>query len=110
MKTTFLSIVVLLLVGCSSKPKVDYMKLEQNQSLLTALKEEPNVKEAIITEANVLYVSVSDDGTPRDGYAEYLCAIVGENQASPFKVKVVKSGTAGKKHGYGELLGESTCK
>lgn len=39
-------------------------------------KDEIKFKEAIITEANVLYISVVDDGTKRDGLASYFCEIL----------------------------------
>lgn len=95
--------------GESEKPKNNL----GNTRALTEIKKEPKVIEAIITDVDVLYVSVSDDGTDRSGYASYLCEILRENKASCNRVKVVKAGTT--KHpkadnAYGILLGESWCK
>ncbi len=44
-----------------------------NTSLLNEIKQEPKVKDAVITDAGVLYVAVLHDGTNRTGYANYLC-------------------------------------
>lgn len=84
-----------------------------NQKALAEIKKEPKITEAIITDANVLYVSVVDDGTKRDGYAQYLCQVLAEYNATTKWVKVVEAGTAGKEgadNAFGVLLGESHCK
>lgn len=85
---------------------------DSNQSLLEMVRKEPKVKEAIITDANVLYVSVLDDGTKRDGYASYLCELVRETKSSVNRVKVVKVNSTNdpkRENSYGVLLGESWC-
>ena len=76
--------------------------LGQNSDLI---KKEPKVKEAIITEANVLYVSVIDDGTRRDGYASYLCEILREKKAKAQIIRDtleegLKKGKAQKRDGH----------
>lgn len=79
---------------------------------LSAIKKEKKVKEAIITDANVLYASVVDDGTRRDGYAEYLCQVL-KDYGVPMRVKIVKFGSKNdpkRDNAYGVLLGESWCK
>lgn len=40
---------------------------------LTDLRGEPKIVEAMFTGASSLWVSVRDDGTNRDGFAEYVC-------------------------------------
>jgi len=82
------------------------------QAALNAVKKEKKIKEAIMTEANVLYAAVLDDGTRRDGYAEYLCNVLKEYGVK-MRVKVVKFGSTNspkKDNAYGILLGESWCK
>jgi len=84
-----------------------------NKKALEEIKKEPKITEAFLNDANVLYVSVADDGTRRDGYAQYLCGILKENQASCRWVKVVKAGSVKDPkadNAYGILLGESNCK
>jgi hypothetical protein len=79
---------------------------------LTEIRKEPKVKEAIITDANVLYVSVEDDGTKRDGYAEYLCQILKEHKSNINWVKITKVGSTkdpNRDNAYGVLLGEAHC-
>ncbi len=83
-----------------------------NEKALIEIRKEKKVKEAIITEANVLYVSVADDGTRRDGYAEYLCQILKENGSNINWVKVTKVNSTNdpnRDNAYGVLLGESHC-
>ena len=83
-----------------------------NKKALEEIKKEPKITEAFLNDANVLYVSVADDGTKRDGYAQYLCGILKENQASCKWVKVVKVGSMKDPkadNAYGVLLGESRC-
>jgi len=83
-----------------------------NKKALEEIKKEPKITEAFLSDANVLYVSVADDGTPRDGYAQYLCGVLKENQASCKWVKVVKVGSMKDPkadNAYGVLLGESHC-
>jgi aspartokinase len=83
-----------------------------NDKALIEIRKEKKVKEAIITEANVLYVSVVDDGTRRDGYAEYLCQILKENGSNINWVKVTKVNSTNdpnRDNAYGVLLGESHC-
>ena len=84
-----------------------------NEKALIEIRKEKKVKEAIITEANVLYVSVADDGTRRDGYAEYLCQILKENGSNINWVKVTKVNSTNdpnRDNAYGVLLGESHCR
>lgn len=101
---------VVILSAFSSDEKV---KDPGNEAALIAIKKEAKVKEAMITDADVLYVSVNDDGTKRDGYAEYLCGILRDHRAKATLVKVVKvnSTTDPKRdNAYGVLLGQSSCK
>lgn len=51
-------------------------ELQANEKALSEIRKKKKVIEAIITDANILYVSVKDDGTKRNGYAEYLCQIL----------------------------------
>lgn len=79
---------------------------------LKKIKAEPKVLDAVITDSNVLYASVKDDGTRRDGYAEYLCQVLKESGLSNTAVKVVKYNStkdAKRDNAYGVLLGQSSC-
>lgn len=83
-----------------------------NITALEEIKKEPKVKEAMITDADVLYVSVEDDGTNRNGFAQYLCEILNEHKATTKWVKVVKVNSINdpnSDNAYGVLLGESHC-
>lgn len=77
------------------------------------MKAEPKVKDFVLTDANVLYVSVIDNGTNRDGYADYMCSVMREAHVNVLKVKVVKLGSQKdpkRDNAYGIKLGESQCK
>jgi len=84
-----------------------------NKAALQEIRKEAKVKEAIITEADVLHISVEEDGTRRDGYAQYICEILREHHATTNWVKVVRVGSTNdpnKDNAYGVLIGESHCK
>jgi hypothetical protein len=84
-----------------------------HNELLAQVRKEPRIIEAIVTDANVLYVSVLDDGTRRDGYAAYLCEVLSDFNTDVDHVKVVKYNShndADRDNAYGILLGEYWCK
>jgi hypothetical protein len=73
------------------------------------MKDEPKVKDFVLTDANVLYVSVTDDGTNRNGYAQYLYYEVKSANIKIFKVVVVRLGSQKdpkRDNAYGVKLGE----
>lgn len=78
------------------------------------IQSEPQVLDAVITDAQVLYVVVRDDGSRRDGYASYLCQTRSDYTGSNWeRVKVVQVNTFNhpeRDNAYGVLLGEAWCK
>jgi len=90
---------------------IESSSIKSNSDILKLVKSEPKVRDATITSADVLYVSVVDDGTSRDGYASYICETI--RGGSVNHVKVVKFGSINdpnKDNAYGIVLGESYCK
>lgn len=93
-------------------------KAAQDQRLVDekvrdAIYQEKKVKEVLLTDANVIYVSVLDDGTNRDGFAEYICQVAKEAGSQSNEVKVVKFGSTNspqRDNAYGVLLGKARCK
>ena len=76
------------------------------------MKTEPSVKDFVLTDANVLYIAVADNGDNRNGLAEYFCQQLKDNQISVNWVKIVRYGSQNdpnKDNAYGILIGESTC-
>ncbi len=75
---------------------------EAQQKFLTYLTKsgkEPKVKDATWATGRNLYVGLIDDGTRRDGYAEYLCTVAADFGLKPDLIKavdVVKVARAGK--------------
>lgn len=109
---SFLALSLLIFLAFASEESEDPTKNKENITALEEIKKEPKVKEAIITDANVLYVSVDDDGTNRNGFAEYLCEILNEHKATTKWVKIVKINSINdpnSDNAYGVLLGESNC-
>lgn len=100
-------------LGCSSEATTTTTETSPaNEEVLAAMMAEPKIKDAYINDANVLYVQVADDGTKRDGYAEYLCQVAKDKGVSLFKVRVMKVNTfndPNRYNAYGVLLGETTC-
>jgi|TARA_R110002033_G_C3894949_1_gene239255 hypothetical protein len=109
---SFLSLSLLIFIAFASEESEDPTKNEANITALEEIKKEPKVKEAIITDVNVLYVSVEDDSTNRNGFAQYLCEILNEHKATTKWVKIVKFNSINdpnRDNAYGVLLGESNC-
>jgi len=135
LKTVALLIVIILATGCGKTKKtnkssnnvktqneikiepkkneeIKQIKISNNIKALDEIKAEPKIKEALITDANVLYVTVEDDGTNRNGYAEYLCQLLNDYKATANWVKVIKVNSTkdiNRDNDYGVLLGESHC-
>lgn len=94
----------------SSKATINYDSI--NRVALQKIKEEPKVKDAVITDAKVLYASVIDDGTIRNGYADYLCIVLKEEKSNVERVKIIAYGTSKspkRDNAYGILIGETWC-
>lgn len=107
----FITFTSILIIGCGKtiKPLED----PNNKIALIEIKKEPKIKDATITDDNVLYVSVEDDGTVRNGYAEYLCQVLREYNATTNWVKVVKVNSSkdfNSNNNHEVLLGEAHCK
>jgi hypothetical protein len=107
----------LVFIGCiscgDSAPVEKPQDNANNKSALEEIRKEKNITEAFINDANVLYVSVADDGTKRDGYAMYLCNVLAEHQATTKMVKVMKVNSINDPNAtnaYGVQLGEALCK
>lgn len=107
----FLSLlIVFAIASCKSGKPEDN---PNNKAALEEIRKEPKVVEAMMNDTDVLYVSVYDDGTRRDGYASYICQILKEHSSTISRVKVMKAGSTNdpnKDNAYGVLLGESFCK
>lgn len=84
-----------------------------NDAFLAEVKKEPKVLDATITSANVLYVSMANNGSRRDGFADYLCQVKSDFNTTVTRIKIVAHGTAkspDRDNAYGILIGESNCR
>ncbi len=87
-------------------------EVKDNKKLIEVIKQQKKILDYVITDANVLYVTLADDGTSRNGYASYLCQEVKDTNSSVTRVKIVKLGSQNdpnKDNAYGVLLGECYC-
>lgn len=65
---------------------------EQLNNVLKEVKAEPKVIDAVwnnLSPGEILYVGVKDDGTRRDGYAEYICQILFSHDFKGSEVHIV---------------------
>lgn len=79
------------------------------EKLKTLMKDEPKVKDYVLTDANVFYASVLDDGNNRNGYANYLYYLLKEEGIKVYKVVIVKLGSQKdpkRNNAYGVFLGQ----
>lgn len=79
------------------------------EKLKTLMKDEPKVKDYTLTDANVFYVSVLDDGNNRNGYANYIYYLLKEEGIKVYKVVIVKLGSQKdpkRDNAYGVFLGQ----
>jgi hypothetical protein len=109
-------IILSLPKGKKETPTQSYApsRIENNtEKLKLLMSKEPSVKDFVLTEVGVLYISVSDDGTRRDGLAEYFCQTMKDESINIKRVKIVKFGSSkdpNRDNSYGVLLGECWCK
>lgn len=97
--------------GRSNKKNEEY-KSDDNSELLRVIKSEPKIYNAVITKEHALYVSVLDDGTSRNGYAQYICEVVRDFNTDISTIKVVKHNSIKSSEDivYEPMLGQSQCK
>jgi hypothetical protein len=96
--------------GTEEDPLQNKNNLEALEDVKTAFGEK--IQEAIITEANVLYVSVEDNGVDQTRFAETICNLLSKHNATTKMVKVVKVNSSNEPNAdnaYGVLLGETFC-
>lgn len=109
MKNLVVCLFAFALFSCGSGSGPSKEDIEKVNVLMKA---EPRVKDHVFTEVRVLYVAVIDDGTSRNGYAEYMCQVLRDAKIEAFKVRVIKFGSQKdpkRDNAYGILLGEAQC-
>lgn len=110
---TFVTVLLFALVALTACSSSNPMDNPNNKAALAELKKDPFIKEAILTDADVIYVSVDDATKNKTAYAELLCDILKKNNATSGMIKVVKYGSTNDPNAdnaYGILLGYAMCK
>ena len=86
---------------------------EQKEKILQLVKSESKVKDAIFPNSSdsLLYVGVYNDGTRKDGFAEYLCLSINQKVKLPHQIyiKIVDYQDILQKKGFREI-GSFFCK
>lgn len=107
MKTKIICLSILLSLSfCVSAQKADIKKIKE------VIKEWEEVKDVVLTDVNILYVAILDDGIKKDVYADYICTALKSKGIKVDMVKVVKYGSMKdpkRDNAYGILLGKSFC-
>lgn len=86
-KIILLLITLFLTIACSNKPDIPEKKKQQaiqyfkTQELIT--------KDSTWTDKRTFSVGVIDDGTKRDGYAEYVCQTLADMDIHEVRVRVI---------------------
>jgi hypothetical protein len=102
-KLTFVLLMLTITAVCFAQPATVKEKLKN------LMKDEPKVKDYVLTDVNYFYASVTDDGTNRNGYAEYLYYTLKSEGIIINKVIIVKYGSQKdpkRDNAYGIKLGE----
>ena len=63
------------------KPTKDEIKAKEalKSKVKNILIKEPKIKDVLWSSDNILQIGIFDDGTNRNGYAEYICLVLNEN-------------------------------
>ena len=107
-------ILTIIIIGwIGSKFRHPSEDIPENKDVLAIIRKEQKVKDATITDEDVLYAAVEDDGTSGNDYAEHLCMVLKDHYSTVQRVKIVKVNSKNdpkSDNDFGVLLGESWCK
>ena len=109
--------IIVLIIPKSNKKNEGYNTIASSSevssgNLKLIMSKEPSAKDYVLTDVGVLYISVIDDGTRRDGLASYFCQLMKDENIKASRVKIVRFGSQNdpnRDNSYGVLLGESWC-
>ncbi|MGQ7959900.1 hypothetical protein ACUTAF_19645 [Pseudomonas sp. SP16.1] len=86
-------LITIILAAALTAPALATAKPNQAQNdfitYLVKSGEEPKVKDAVWMTDRNLYVGVIDDGSSRDGFAEYICSVADDHGLKPSLVKII---------------------
>lgn len=84
--SVFSTVVLALPLLASAAPSQDQKDFA---TFLVKSGKEPKVKDATWMTDKNLYVGVTNDGTRRDGFADYICSVADDHGLKPQMVKVI---------------------
>jgi len=82
---------------------------DRASALKAVMADGPTVKDARWMESGWLYVGVLNNGTRRDGFAEYICSVLADNAVRGVFVKIVDIGAVVRNEKF-EELGRARCR
>lgn len=113
MKKILITLTVLLFISCGSEnPNENANNKKAIQEIKDSYGESERFVEVFLTDADVLYISVKDNGVDQSQFAQTICGVLRSNNATTKWVKIVKANSSNDPNAdnsYGVLLGESHC-
>ncbi|MCU4419879.1 hypothetical protein [Acinetobacter lwoffii] len=86
MKKFILLALVVGVFGCSNQPKISE---EKKQQAVTHFKNDKTIKDTVWTSNSIFKVGVMDNGSSRDGLAQYVCQELNELNIHKVRVKII---------------------
>lgn len=86
MKKIILLALVVGLVGCAQEPKLSE---DKKQQVVNHFKGDKTIKDSVWASASTFRVGVLDDGSSRDGLAQYVCQELNALNVHKVTVKVI---------------------
>ncbi|MCK4097428.1 hypothetical protein HCY64_15500 [Acinetobacter radioresistens] len=86
MKKVLLTALFIGLAGCSNKPELSE---EKKQQVINHFKGDKTIKDAVWTSNSMLKVGVINNGSGRDGLAQYVCQELNSLNIHNVRVKVI---------------------
>lgn len=86
MKKIILLALIAGLIGCSKKPQLSE---EKKQQVVSHFKGDKTIKDTIWTSNSMFKVGVIDNGSSRDGLAQYVCQELNALNVHDVMVKVI---------------------
>jgi uncharacterized protein YbbC (DUF1343 family) len=113
MKKLSISILLFALISCSTeKPNENVNNKKAIQEIKDSYGESERFVEVMLTDADVLYISVRDNGVDQSQFAHTICNVLKSNNATTKWVKIVKANSSNDPNAdnsYGVLLGDCHC-
>lgn len=109
MKLLAAALAALLLAGCGGEPSEE-TGLFDEAGFIAEIEKEEKVQDAAVDDDRI-YIAVFDDGTPRDGYAGYVCEVARDFAEGDLNSRMISiiDAVASVRDGEFKRLGKHRC-